>query len=172
MKRPGAGLTLAMAPFLSVVAVLIGAAAAAGVRSDGSNTQSSIAQIRDTLRNLLRSIEDNGRDAESIFGKRQLWCDSNLHDFETDSQASSASLQDMQAQLTETEAEVEEAQGTVQQVKVDIEMVQHTIKQTDDMLKEHKTEANQDSTSLVQTSGKADLSVLSSLVENKHLSLA
>merc|ERR1719183_3399436 len=133
MKRPGAGLTLAMAPFLSVVAVLIGAAAAAGVRSDGSNSQSSINQIRDTLRNLLRSIEDNGRDAESLFGKRQLWCDSNLHDFEADNQASSASLQDMQAQLTETQAEVEEAQGTVQQVKVDIEMAQHTIKQTDDM---------------------------------------
>jgi len=160
MKRLGAAAS-AMAPFLSAVAVLIGAAAAAGVHSDGANAQSSITQIRDTLRNLLRSIEDNGRDAEALFGKRQLWCDSNIHDFQADSQTSLSSLQDMQAQLTEAEAEVEEAQGTVQQVKVDIEMVQHTIKQTDDMAKERSAEGDH----------KAD-SLLQSLKQNKQLSLS
>merc|ERR1719162_1556525 len=128
---------MAMAPFLSLVVVLIGAAAAAGVQSERATAQTSISQIRDTLRNLLRSIEDNGRDAEALFGKRQLWCDSNLHEFEAEHQSSTANFLDMQAQLTETEAEVEEAQGTVQQVNVDIEMVQHTIKQTKDMLEEH-----------------------------------
>merc|ERR1719247_4022434 len=108
MKKQGAVAT-AMAPFLSAVLVLLGATTAVGWQSESTTAQSSVSQIRDTLRNLLRSIEDNGRDAEAIFGKRQLWCDSNLHDFEADMQASSASLQDMQAQLTETEAEVEEA---------------------------------------------------------------
>lgn len=152
---------LAMAPFLSVVTVLLGIATAASVQANGASSQSSITQIRDTLRNLLRSIEDNGRDSESLFGKRQLWCDSNIHDFESDHQASSVSLADMQAQLTETQAEVEEAEGTVQQVKLDIEMVEHTIKQTEDMLKERAGEGN-----------KADAELLASLVENKQLSLA
>lgn len=164
MKRTGAVAPLAMAPFLYAVAALIGTAAAAksSVQAEGASAQTSISQIRDTLRNLLRSIEDNGRDAETLFGKRQLWCDSNTHDFEANNQAVSASLLDMQAQLTETEAEVEEAEGTVQQVKVDIEMVQHTIKQTEDMLKEREGEANH----------QADADVLASLVDNKQLSLA
>jgi len=152
---------LAMARFLSAVAVLVGAATAASVQSEGGTASKSISQIRDTLRNLLRSIEDNGRDAEALFGKRQQWCDSNLHDFEAEHQAASTNLLDMQAQLTETEAEVEEAEGTVQQVKVDIEMVQHTIKQTEDMLKERTAEGD---------TKNADL--LTSLVENKRLSLA
>jgi len=148
-----------MAPFLSTVALLLGVAAAASVQSDGKSVkQSSVKQIRDTLKNLLRSIEDNGRDAEALFGKRQLWCDNTIQAVEADNQVSSASLLDMQAQLTETEAEVEEAEGTVQQVKVDIEMVQHTIQQTADMLKE-------------RTEKKGDASVLSALVENKQLSL-
>lgn len=148
-----------MAPFLSAVALLLGVAAAASVQSDGTK-QSSVKQIRDTLKNLLRSIEDNGRDAEALFGKRQLWCDSTIQAVEADSQVSSASLLDMQAQLTETEAEVEEAEGTVQQVKVDIEMVQHTIQQTAAMMKERSVADHQ-----------ADASVLSALVENKQLSL-
>jgi len=163
MKWRGAVATVAMAPFLSVVAVVIGAATAAGVQSDAKAAQSSISQIRDTLRNLLRSIDDSGRDAEALFGKRQLWCDSNLHDFEAEHQSSTANFLDMQAQLTETEAEVEEAEGTVQQVKVDIEMVQHTIKQTTDMLEEH---AGGEGTH------KADPKLLTALLENKQLSLA
>jgi chromosome segregation ATPase len=161
MKKQGA-VAIAMAPFLSAVAVLIGAATVVGVQSESSTAQSSILQIRDTLHNLLRSIEDNGRDAEALSGKRQLWCDSNLHDFEAEHQSSTASLLDMQAQLTETEAEVEEAEGTVQQVKVDIEMVQHTIKQTQNMLEEHAGDATH----------KADHSLLQALLDNKHLSLS
>jgi len=162
MKMRGATASLAMAPVAAVVTALFGTAAAAGTSSGAANAHSSISQIRDTLQNLLRSIEDNGRDAENLFGKRQLWCDNNLRDFEADVQASSTSLADMQAQLTETEAAVDEAEGTVQQVKVDIEMVQHTIKQTEDMLKERSGDA--------EKKGEADL--LASLVENKQLSLA
>merc|ERR1719420_1506689 len=110
-----------MAPFLSVVTVLLGAVTAGAAKSNGAGAQSSINQIRDTLRNLLRSIEDNGRDSEALFSKRQSWCDSQLHSFEADNQASTTSLLDMQAQLKENEAELEEAEGTVHQVKVDIE---------------------------------------------------
>lgn len=148
-----------MAPFLSAVAVLFATASAVAVQNDKA---SSITQIRDTLRNLLRSIEDNGRDAEALFGKRQQWCDANLHSFEVENQAATASLADMKAQLTETKAEVEEAEGTVQQVKVDIEMVQHTIKQTQDMLKDRATQGDH----------KGDADLLASLAENKKLSLA
>jgi len=152
-----------MAPFLSALpclsAVLIGLATASNVQSDGSSSAASISQIRDTLKNLLRSIEDSGRDAEALFGKRQLWCDGAIQSFEAANQAASASLSDMQAQLTETQAEVEEAEGTVQQVKVDIEMVQHTIKQTEDMVQERSAQSQ-------------DTSSAASLVENKQLSLA
>jgi len=155
-----------MAPFLQCALVVLVAVATAG-NVQTSTASTSISQIRDTLRNLLRSIEDNGRDAETLFGKRQQWCDSALHNFEAASAAGTTKLSGMQSQLTETQAEVEEAKGTVQQVKVDIEMVQHTIKQTEDMLKE------QQGASLMQTAGKkADPSVLTALADNKHLSLA
>jgi hypothetical protein len=162
-----------MAPFRSALTVLLGTAAAgASVQSDGASAASSVSQIRDTLRNLLRSIEDNGRDADTLLGKRQLWCDNTIQDFDVATKAVDSSLSDMQAQLTETEAEVEEAEGTVQQVRVDIEMVQHTIKQTQDMLSEHQKEAHQEGSSFAQTNSEADISLLGSLVENKQLSLS
>jgi chromosome segregation ATPase len=121
-------------------------------------------QIRDTLRNLLRSIDDAGKESESLFSKRQSWCDSTIKKFEAANQVSSANLADMQDQLTEHEAEAEEASGTVQQIKVDIEMVQHTIKQTEDMFKE-------DAFVEAAKGGAADLHLLQSLVDNKKLSL-
>jgi len=148
-----------MVRFLCAAAVLIGSVSA------GNDSAASVKQIRDTLKNLLRSVEDNGRDSEALFGKRQLWCDSAVHEFEAANVATDTNLADMKAQLTETNAEVAEAEGTVQQVKVDIEMVQHTIKQTGDML-------NERSSSLIQQSSKADTGVLNSLFENKKLSLA
>jgi chromosome segregation ATPase len=130
------------------------------MKAEATTAQSSISQIRDTLHNLLRSIEDNGRDADALFGKRQQWCESGLHSFETEQQAKSASLEDMQARLTESEAEVEEAEGTVQQVQVDIEMVQHTIRQTQDMFRDSAG------------SRKGDADLIASLADNKQMSLA
>jgi len=160
-----------MATLLSLIAAFFGVATAANVQSGSNSAGTSISQIQDTLRNLLRSIEDNGRDAEALFGKRQLWCDSAIHDFEAANDDSSASLGNMRAHLTEMQAEVEEAEGTVSQVKVDIEMVQHTVKQTEDMLKEHSGEGEQMSLTLLQTSSKDDTKLLTSLLENKRLSL-
>jgi len=146
-----------MSLFLSLVTVLLRAAATAGnLHSDGASTTASVSQIRSTLQNLLRSIEDNGRDSEALSSKRQLWCDSAIHDFDASNHAETAKFLEMQAQLTETQAAVEEAKGTVQQVHVDMEMVQHTIKQTE---------------SLLQQGVDADAGKLRSLANNKRLSL-
>lgn len=146
-----------MSLFLSLVTVLLRAAATAkSLHSDGASTTASVSQIRSTLQNLLRSIEDNGRDSEALSSKRQLWCDSAIHDFDASNHAETAKFLEMQAQLTETQAAVEEAKGTVQQVHVDMEMVQHTIKQTE---------------SLMQQDVNADAGKLRSLANNKRLSL-
>lgn len=146
-----------MSLFLSLVTVLLRAAATAGsLHSDGASTTASVSQIRSTLHNLLRSIEDNGRDSEALSSKRQLWCDSTIHDFDASNHAETAKFLEMQAQLTETQAAVEEAKGTVQQVHVDMEMVQHTIKQTE---------------SLLQQDVNVDAGKLRSLANNKRLSL-
>jgi hypothetical protein len=161
MKRTGFSSAAAMVPFLSM-AVYMGAAAAASGQMDAA--KSSVNQIRDTLHNLLRSIDDAGREADDLFGKRQKWCEATAKAHETGNQVARTSLEDMQAQLTEHEAESEEAAGTVQQVKVDIEMVQHTIKQTQDMLQEGNR--------LTQQDGQAREKLLRSLMENKKLSLS
>lgn len=145
-----------MSSFLSVLAVLLGPAAAASLHSDGASVAASISQIRSTLSNLLRSIEDTGRDAEDVFGKRQLWCESSIHDFTTSEQSGRASLQQMQAHLSESLASAEESKGAVEQLHTDIESVNHTIKQTEDML---------------QKSVSTDAGKLRALAANKHLSL-
>jgi len=153
-----------MAPFVSALAILVSSSVGASVQSDSNSAKTSVDQIRDTLRNLLRSIDDAGKESESLLSKRQSWCDSTIKAFEAANQISSASLSDMHDQLTEHEAEAEEASGTVQQIKVDIEMVQHTIKQTEDMFEEN---------AFVEAAkgGAADLHLLQSLVDNKKLSL-
>jgi len=146
---------------LLVVGVFVCVAASAG-NAQTQSAKMSVIQIKDTLRNLLRSIDDAGQDADSLFRKRQEWCSSALLSFETASQQVGESVLDMQAQITETHAQVEEAEGTVHQMEADIEMVKHTIKQTEDMLKHHKTQVGDDSS----------VKILASLIENKQLSLA
>lgn len=145
-----------MSLFLSAVTVLFGAATAGNLHSNAASTADSVSQIRSTLQNLLRSIRDNGQDAEEFLGKRQLWCDSAIHAFDASNQAGAVSLLEMQSQLTETLAAVMEAKGTLQQVHVDMDMVRHTINQTEDM----------------QKSNGADTGKLRSLADNKRLSLA
>jgi len=109
--------------FLAALTVFLGIATAGSLHSGGA----SVSQIKSTLQKLLRSIEDNGRDAEALVSHRQLWCDSAIHDFDAANQEAGTSLLDMQAQLNETRAAVEEAKGKVGQLHADIEMVQRTI---------------------------------------------
>jgi chromosome segregation ATPase len=144
-----------MVPFLSAIAVSVCATAVASVHSDGGT--GSVKQIRKTLQNLLRSIEDAGSDVDALAQKRQQWCNAAISECESAKEVTDTSLQSMQAQLTEHEAEVEEATGTVQQVRADIEMVQHTIKQTDGMLRDGTT---------------ANTKLLQSLLRNKQISLS
>jgi len=128
----------------------------------GAVTSDSIPQIRDTLQNLLRSIEDSGQEAESLFEKRQGWCKSAIASFEAHNEDTATSLSDMEAQITEGEAEVLEAEGTVQQVKVDIEMAQHTIENHQKNVEMLKQQESPDARSL---------SILGELVRNKQQSL-
>jgi uncharacterized membrane-anchored protein YhcB (DUF1043 family) len=160
MKPPH---TLSMGPLVPTLAILLSTALAVTVQFDSTSAKTSVDQIRDTLRNLLRSIDDAGAESESLFKKRQAWCDGMIGKFEAANQVSSANLADMKSQLTEHEAEEEEAAGAVQQIKVDIEMVEHTIKQTEGVFAEGD--------SLTQSSGGADVNLLQSLVDNKKLSL-
>mmetsp|Transcript_123573 Transcript_123573/g.218921 ORF Transcript_123573/g.218921 Transcript_123573/m.218921 type:complete len:662 (+) Transcript_123573:71-2056(+) len=118
-----------------MLALLSGAFALVGrAQSDAANADSSITQIRDTLQNLLRSVEDAGREAEGLYTKRQHWCTSALHSFEASSSATDSALVQLREDLTEHEAAVEEAVGTVRQVRADIALVQHTINQTQELL--------------------------------------
>lgn len=144
-----------MAPFLSAIAVFVCGALAGNVQPDGS--KGSVRQVRETLQNLLRSIEDGSTGAEALVQKRQQWCDSTLKVFDTASQVAGTSLRQMQTHLSEREAEASEEKGTVQQLQTDIEMVRHTIKQTEDMLKD---------------SNQSNAKSLQALLQNKHLSLA
>lgn len=150
-----------MSCLLLLVGVSICAAASAG-NAQTHSAQKSVTQIKDTLRNLLRSVEDAGQDADALFRKRQTWCSSAILSFETAGQQVGESILDMHAQITETQARVEEAEGTVHQMEADIEMVQHTIKQTEEMLKHHKSQVGDD----------GSVSILASLIENKQLTLA
>lgn len=117
-----------MARVIAALALPVVLAAAA----DSSRAaESSLSQIRDTLRNLRRSIEDEGHDAESFYELRQKWCDDTLHKFDEDTEASRTSLVHLGADLKEHEAAVEEAEGTAQQIRADIALVQHTLNQTE-----------------------------------------
>lgn len=184
------------------LAVLSGAFALVGhSQSDAANADSSISQVRDTLQNLLRSVEDAGHEAEALYTKRQLWCTTALHNFDATSSGTDTALVQLHEDLTEHEAAVEEAVGTVRQVQADIALVEHTINQTQELLqarqhaeasevekghialKELQSRSAEGNTvemkaRLLQTRSKmksqfeADARLLGALVENKQKGLA
>lgn len=114
-----------------VLPALFAAAAAEHSRSGVTSTEVSLSQIRDTLRNLRRSIEDEEHDAESFYDLRQKWCDDTLHKLDEDLEATHTSLVHLGSDLKEHEAAVEEAEGTAEQIRADIALVQHTLNQTE-----------------------------------------
>mmetsp|Transcript_29582 Transcript_29582/g.75325 ORF Transcript_29582/g.75325 Transcript_29582/m.75325 type:complete len:619 (-) Transcript_29582:63-1919(-) len=125
------GVASPMARVLAVLLVPAAVAVAAAERSKVAATEASLSQIRDTLRNLRRSIEDEGHDAENLYELRQRWCDDALQKFDEGGEASRTSLVHLSTDLKEHEAAVEEAEGTAQQIRADIALVQHTLNQTE-----------------------------------------
>mmetsp|Transcript_107558 Transcript_107558/g.304152 ORF Transcript_107558/g.304152 Transcript_107558/m.304152 type:complete len:649 (+) Transcript_107558:53-1999(+) len=111
------------------------AAAARRSRSDGA---ASLSQIRDTLENLRRSIEDAARESSRLFASRQHWCDSYLQTLEGQGQAANASLGILQRDLEEHEAAVDEAEGTALQLQADTALLQRTVNQTEELLQAWK----------------------------------
>merc|ERR1719440_781322 len=119
-----------MAHLLAAVAAFAWASVGAHAREAAPGSAGSLAQIRDTLGNLLRSIEDEGHDAEILYKKRQSWCSEVNKALDVEESTTSESLEQLDADLKEHEAAAEEAQGTVDQIQADIVLIQHTINQT------------------------------------------
>uniref|UniRef100_A0A7S1WWC2 Uncharacterized protein n=1 Tax=Alexandrium catenella TaxID=2925 RepID=A0A7S1WWC2_ALECA len=142
---------------------------------------SSLGQVRDTLQNLQRSVEDAGRDVDSLFAGRQRWCEESLRGFAEKKDAADTSLRHMSVDVKEQQAAVEEAEGTAFQLKADIAIVRKTLNKTMEMLKawrgEEAAEKKLNATVLLGLDGKqkqlqADESLLESLVHNKQQTLA
>ena len=146
-----------------VLHALFAAAAAEHSRSGVESTEVSLSQIRDTLRNLRRSIEDEEHDAENFYDLRQKWCDDTLHKLEEDLEATHTSLVHLGTDLKEHEAAVEEAEGTAEQIRADIALVQHTLNQTE-MAFEGLPDGPQDAV-------KNTHRLLTALVQNKKQTL-
>jgi len=109
-------------------------------RSEGVTTETSLAQIHDTLQNLQRSVEDAGREADSVFAERRSWCDDSLRRYAERQEADDTSLRHMSVDIKEREAAVEEAEGTAFQLKADIAIVRHTLNKTMEMLRTRQGE--------------------------------
>jgi len=147
-----------------VLPALFAAAAAEHSKAGVSSTEVSLSQIRDTLRNLRRSIEDEEHDAESFYDLREKWCDDTVHKLSEDLEASHTSLVHLGTDLKEHEAAVEEAEGTSQQIRADIALVQHTLNQTEAAFQVMPVGGSEDAV-------KSTHRLLMALVQNKKQTL-
>jgi chromosome segregation ATPase len=125
-----------------------------------------MAQIRDTLKNLLRSLEDEGHDAEAIERQRVKGCDSMLRKAAQEEDQARTGLAHLEADLKEHEAAVEEAEGTVQQLRADAALVAHTLNQTREVM-----EARRRNNMGPEAQQAEDARLLKALLQNKQQTL-
>lgn len=104
-----------------------------GDRHDASSG-GSLAQIIETLRNLRGSIDDMGREEDSLSSEAASRCTTALQLLATESQASSVAMARLHMDLEEQTATVEEAEAAAQQVHADVALVQITLNRTEEML--------------------------------------
>merc|ERR550514_178707 len=119
------------------------AMAAAVMGNNQGHEEASVTQVRETLQNLLRSVEDEGRDSEAIFKKRGSWCAAVTQARQSAAALDDTDLMQLKADLQEQEAAVEEAAGTVRQIQADITLVQQTLNRTTEMLGARRREETQ-----------------------------
>lgn len=146
------------------------ALAATAVAADDGSARSigaSVTQIQDTLGDLLRSIEESGRENELLLAKRQRLCYATLQPFEQELQEENKTITRLHADIKENEAAAEESEGSSQQVRLDISLVQHTIGQTQGLLEERRRELAAEGRAH-GTDAEADERLMQSLLENKQ----
>jgi len=120
-------------PLVALVAISRGA---------GASTQSSLTRVQDTLRSLLKSVQDSGRSADQLFDVRRQWCDSTGKSFSAWSDSSHSSADHLRSDLEEQEASAEETQGTLGQLRSQIALVQHTMAVTEEQLQANKSSSD------------------------------
>jgi len=138
-------------------------------------------QIRDTLQNLQRSLQDAGHNIDGIAAARQRWCGSALQSFTTGQEAADANIRHLDTELKEQEAAVEETEGTAMQLQADIALVRHTVNRTEEMLKAWQRDDVQEeglnasilwNREAMRKTFEADKQLLRAMVENKRQTLA
>lgn len=110
-----------MTGMFTPLVVLLGLVAAA----NGLDTDASIAQVRDTLQNLITDIDNAGQYANSLFTKRQRWCDGTRYGFNAEVKDAKKSLVGLRAELAEQSAALQKVAGDVQQADVAIKRPNH-----------------------------------------------
>lgn len=138
--------------------LLLVTAGAKRSRSHGETVQGSVDQIRDTLHDLQRSIQDSSKEVDSLFSGRQTWCDEYVHSFTAKQVAAKTELHRMETEALEKAAEAKEIEASALQLKADIAILQHTLNKTRE-LQSMETNA-------------ADKLAITSLVQNKEQTLA
>jgi hypothetical protein len=186
---------------LAMAAVAVAVKVEMQAESAGGAATASITQIRDTLQNLLKSVEDEGREEEEVYGKRTSWCAATNRARAVSSTKTSMSVAQLEADLREHQAAVEEAEGTVEQIQADIALVQRTVNRSSEMLVARRSEqqnakaesqnaremlrhgsalldTNKMNSSLAKqeaastAEAEKDISLLSDLVDNKQQTLS
>merc|ERR1719313_1686290 len=104
----------------------------------------SMVQVQETLQNLLKSIEDEGRSAEGMFRSKQDWCSLSLKADSLYQQTMAESLEQLKSDLKEHEAAVDEATGTVKQIQASMVLTNHVINKTEEVLQSRRAEEEAD----------------------------
>lgn len=116
-----------------------------GTPAGGAEPASSpavLGQLKDTLQNVLRGVEDEGHNFAVFAEQRRKWCAQGLQNWSALANASHDELQSLRSDLEEREAAVEEMNATAQHAHANIALVQHTIKQATSLLETSQSQDN------------------------------
>merc|ERR1719313_1419457 len=136
-----------MAQYLLLSVIVTGALA---LDQSNHGEDASMVQVQETLQNLLKSIEDEGRSAEGMFRSKQDWCSLSLKADSLSQQTMTESLEQLKSDLKEHEAAVDEATGTVRQIQASMELTNHIINRTESVLQSRIAEEDADAEAAAQ----------------------
>mmetsp|Transcript_21894 Transcript_21894/g.51140 ORF Transcript_21894/g.51140 Transcript_21894/m.51140 type:complete len:597 (+) Transcript_21894:87-1877(+) len=149
---------------LAVLLGIHGAAAVVATERSASASSQVMAQVRSTLKDLLRSVQEETTRAAEVVQLRTEWCSSAQQNVNKVLQASNTSLNSLMTHLNEHEAATADVEGIARQLKADIAATGATLRLTEEMA------AKLANSSTAETA--SDLKVLQAMADTKRQGLA
>lgn len=124
----------------TIIILCMGTAMSLATVQRSRGKDATVAQVHETLQNLMQSIQDEGQKAERLYSAKQKWCSTSMEFEAVGRKTMLDSLEQLRSDLKDHEASVDEAAGTIRQIQAEMELTGFVINRTHQVLQSKRAE--------------------------------